>query len=79
MGFDGVADLDLQSPRLREAVEETQPLSREDWRRILLMTEVAFASDVVGSGVEWSITTGMSDEETLRLLRSIQRKLVRAT
>ena len=79
MGFDGVADLELHSPRLREAVEVGEPLTREDWRRVSLMTEVAFASDIVGSGVDWATTTGMSDEQTIRLLRCIQRKVAGAT
>ena len=79
MGFESVADLRQHSPRLRDAVEAGEPLTRTDWRRVALMTEVVFASDEVGSGLDWAITTGMSDEETIRLLRDIQRKLNRAT
>lgn len=40
------------------------------------MTEVVFASDVVGAGVEWEIVTRFSDEGTIQALRRIQRKLV---
>jgi hypothetical protein len=54
-----------------------QPLTPADWRRALLATELAFASDVLGSGVEWSTTTGWRDDETIRCLRNIQRKLAR--
>ena len=43
---------------------------------MLILTEVVFVSDLVGSGVEWETTTGLSDEVTIRLLRGIQRKLV---
>jgi hypothetical protein len=32
-------------------------------------------SDVLGSGVEWSTTTGLSDALTIRRLRGIQRKV----
>jgi hypothetical protein len=46
-----------------------------DWARILLATEIVFASDLMGSGTEWRTTTGMTDEETINLLRGIQRKL----
>jgi hypothetical protein len=34
-------------------------------------------SDLVGSGVEWQTTTGLTDEATLPILRAIQRKLAR--
>jgi hypothetical protein len=77
MGFDSVADLDAQRPRLLTAIRDAQPLSRDDWRRVQLLTEVVFASDVVGSGFEWEATTGLADEDTIRVLRGIQRKLVR--
>ena len=46
--------------------------------RSLLMTEVVFASDVVGSGMEWTITTGLTDQETIATLRGLQRKLLNA-
>ncbi|MEU1542912.1 hypothetical protein [Actinacidiphila glaucinigra] len=39
--------------------------------------EIVFVSDLAGSGVEWPTTTGLSDEATIRVLRAIQRKLVR--
>ncbi|MFB7630573.1 hypothetical protein ACFC0M_06440 [Streptomyces sp. NPDC056149] len=34
-------------------------------------------SDLVGSGVEWSTTTGLEDEATIKALRLIQRKLAK--
>lgn len=75
MGFAGVQDLFAQSDRLIEAIEGRHPLSRWDWTRALLATEIVFASDVMGSGVEWPITTGLDDTQTLRTLRALQRKL----
>jgi hypothetical protein len=47
-----------------------------DARRALAATEIVFASDVVGAGVEWEIVTGLTDQETLRTLRGLQRKLI---
>lgn len=79
IGFESEADLLGEGRRLREALREGQPLSRQDWRRTLVATEIAFASDVFGSGWDWSLTSGLSDEETIRLLRSLQRKLARLT
>lgn len=78
MGFRDVSDLHKEGSRLRADISERRPLTYADWRRALLATEIVFASDVVGSGVEWSTTTGLQDEETIRMLRSIQRKLVAA-
>jgi len=52
-------------------------MSRLDWFRTLASTEIMFASDLFGAGVEWSIVTGLSDSESLMILRSVQRKLIR--
>jgi len=79
MGFENVADLAVQQRRLLGSLEAREPLSRWDWTRILFATEIVFASDVVGSGVEWPITTGLDDARTLEVLRDLQRKLVSAT
>ena len=49
-------------------------MTAKDWQRLLLATEVVFASDLIGSGHDWPITTGFADERTIHLLRSIQRK-----
>lgn len=46
-----------------------------DWVRCLVLTEIAFVSDVLGSGWDWSATTGLSDEETIQRLRSVQERL----
>jgi 3-keto-L-gulonate-6-phosphate decarboxylase len=35
-----------------------------------------FASDFFGAGVDWATVTGLSDEETISILRRLQRKLV---
>jgi hypothetical protein len=42
----------------------------------LVATEIVFASDVFGAGVEWSTVTGSTDAETIAVLRQLQRKLV---
>ncbi|QKW23746.1 hypothetical protein HUT16_35755 [Kitasatospora sp. NA04385] len=75
MGFADAADLLVQCRRLSDALRADRPLSSADWARTLLATEVVFASDLVGSGVDWSTTTGWDDAETVRRLRSVQRKL----
>ncbi|MEV7601360.1 hypothetical protein AB0O91_28735 [Kitasatospora sp. NPDC089797] len=75
MGFGNVQDLLDQCRRLRTALKDDSPIAPADWARILLAVEIVFVSDLMGSGVEWSTTTGLSDESTIRTLRSIQRKL----
>ena len=77
LGFSDVRALRDDGRRIADAISAGEPLDPDDWRRALLATELAFASDVVGSGVDWQSTVGISDEETIRLLRSIQRKLAR--
>jgi hypothetical protein len=76
MGFDSVADLAVQQRRLLKQLNAGVPMSRWDWTRTLLATEIVFASDVVGSGVEWPTTTGLDDARSLEVLRDLQRKLV---
>jgi hypothetical protein len=79
MGFQSREDLWRGKGReLRDALRLSESLTQEDWRRTLLATEIAFASDVVGAGVDWPTTTGFSDQETITVLRATQRKIVRA-
>jgi hypothetical protein len=79
MGFQGGEDLWRGKGReLRDAVRQGVPLTREDWRRTLLATEIVFVSDVVGAGTEWPVVTGLQDQETITVLRTIQKKIGRA-
>jgi hypothetical protein len=75
MGFASVSALHQEGRLLKERLGRREPLSRRDWTRVLVATEIVFASDVFGSGVEWATTTGIPDEDSVRLLRSIQRKI----
>jgi hypothetical protein len=75
MGFLDVADFQAGRRRIAEELTTHGGLVPFDWGRALLAAEVVFASDVVGSGVDWSSTTTWTDEESIRLLRSIQRKV----
>ncbi|MFI6866573.1 hypothetical protein [Nocardia sp. NPDC050406] len=78
MGFESVADLWEQGKWLRAQLISNEALSARDWRRTLVATEFVFASDVFGAGQDWSITTGYPDEQTIQILRSLQRKIGRA-
>ncbi|MFG2038826.1 hypothetical protein [Dactylosporangium sp. NPDC048998] len=78
MGFENTEDLLLEVRRIARSIRTNESLSRRDWRRALIATEFVFASDVFGSGYEWSTTTGLSDEATIRTLRELQHKLARS-
>jgi hypothetical protein len=60
--------------RLSEAIKSDAPLSDLDWARALVLTEICWASDILGAASEFS--SNMSDELALATLRSLQRKLV---
>ncbi|GHD31942.1 hypothetical protein [Streptomyces galbus] len=77
MGFESARDLLDQCGLLGRALADDDPIKPVDWARTLLAAEIVFVSDLVGSGVEWQTTTGLSDEATLPVLRRIQRKLAR--
>jgi len=75
MGFADVQDLFAQADRIVSELDAGRPLSRWDWSRTLLATEIVFASNVMGSGIEWTDTTGLDDVRSIQVLRSLQRKL----
>ena len=65
MGFRDQDDLFAEGDRIRVDLEAERPLSPFDWARMVLATEVVFASNLVGSGWDWSSTTGFSDGDTI--------------
>jgi hypothetical protein len=62
--------------QMRDALASGAAISRRDWKRALIATELIFGSDTFGAGVEWEIVTGRDEGADLRLLRELQRKLV---
>lgn len=77
MGFSGAKAMSREARTLWERIERDDQLGPEEWRKVLLAVEVVFASDVVGSGVDWPTTTGLSDADSIATLRGLQRKLPR--
>jgi hypothetical protein len=77
MGFDDLASFRREQRRLIEALQRGVPLPPRDWMRSLAATEISFASSVLGSALDWRICTGLSDDETLTVLRGLQQKLLR--
>jgi hypothetical protein len=69
MGFSSVDDVLTHGDVLREWIVSATPMRRFDWLRALLLTEIVFASNAIGSGLDWPITSGISDHESIALLR----------
>jgi hypothetical protein len=74
LGVSDWAEFDALTDRLATAITQHESLSDLDWARALFLTEISWASDLVGAGVEFALISH-SDEEAVRLLRSIQRKI----
>ncbi|MFL6061803.1 MAG: hypothetical protein ACJ72E_11270 [Marmoricola sp.] len=77
LGFSGSKTMSGETRDLWSRIERGDQLEAGEWRRVLLAVEIVFASDVVGSGIDWSITTGIPDVEAIAVLRRLQRKLPR--
>ena len=76
LGFVDVTDLYAQCARWSELLRQGADLPSRDLIRAVVATECVFVSDVFGAGVEWETVTGLSDDETIRILRRLQRKVV---
>ncbi len=76
IGFSDRSDLRDEGYRIADDLRRGEMLTRRDWTRALLATEIVFASDVVGSGIDWMHTTGFDDVATIQALRVVQRLLV---
>lgn len=61
--------------RLEHAVAGGEALTDLDWARVLFLTEITFASSLIGAGLDFAIVTALSDAEALGLLRGLQRKI----
>lgn len=74
LGLSDWDEFDHLTERLETAVKSGEPLTDLDWARALFLTEISWASNLVGSGLDFAIVTGVDDNEAITLLRSIQRK-----
>jgi hypothetical protein len=79
MGFRNATLLSTTCWKIRYAIERDEPLQPMDWARAILATEVGFASDLMGCGVDWGTLTGLRDHSAVETLRSVQRKLASIT
>jgi hypothetical protein len=75
LGLPDRASFEALVDRLMKAIWRKESLSKLDWARAVFLTEVSWASDLVGSGLDFA--TNFRDETAAPLLRSIQWKLNR--
>jgi hypothetical protein len=61
--------------RLEHAVTGGEPLADLDWARVLFLTEITWASSLIGAGLDFDVVTRFSDTEAVTLLRGLQRKI----
>jgi hypothetical protein len=74
LGLSSWDEFDELTVRLQRAVENAEPLSNLDWARVLFLTEITWASDLVGAALDFATVTGFSDTEAVSLLRGLQRR-----
>jgi hypothetical protein len=70
MGVSTVDEFHDLVMRLRVSIDRRNALSDLDWARALLLTEISWASDLAGSGIDFA--TNIRDEQAAPLMRSIQ-------
>ena len=75
LGVSTADEFDDLLVRLRIAIERGEALSALDWARALLLTEICWASDMIGSGT--AFTQSYPDKQAAPLMRVIQRRLRR--
>lgn len=79
MGFGGLEKFKAEIDVLIDALQRKLAMTRFDWARALLAVEIVFASDVIGSGSDWAVTTGIEESTALETLRAVQGKLSKET
>jgi hypothetical protein len=75
LGFSTWDEFRKLTGRLEQAVMAGEALTDLDWARVLFLTEITWASNLIGSGLDFAIVTRFSDTEAVGLLRGLQRKI----
>jgi len=75
--FEGLEDLCSHCVTFRQALELQEPMEALDWARTMAVTEFVFASDTFGAGLDWPCVTPFTDEESVRILRTLQKRFLK--
>lgn len=78
MGFESVADLFDQIARIVPAIKSNAALSRLDWERTLVASEIAFGNTLFGVAWDWPAVGRIELAEAFALLESIRRAFDKA-
>lgn len=78
MGFHSLEDLQAGGARIADAIASGQAISVRDWTRAMVATEFAFASELLGTGDEWTVINARSDAYWVAVLRRLQSKVPQA-
>jgi hypothetical protein len=73
VGLSSVGEFYYLIDRLKAAVKSDDLLSDLDWARALVLTEISWASDLLGAGIDFS--SNIRDEKAVVVLRGLQRKI----
>lgn len=79
LGLGSWNEFDALTDHLRDSILRKDSMTELDWTRALFLAEITWASSLVGAGPDFETVTGFSDEEAVRVLRSIQRKIATAS
>ena len=75
LGYADRSALRADVARLAGLLDSARLVSRRDCRRLLLATELAFASETLGWSRDWTSDTGFTDCDSIALLRGVQERL----
>ncbi|GAA2469815.1 DUF2716 domain-containing protein [Winogradskya humida] len=75
LGYGDRQELQSDVVRLAGLLASDRSASRRDCRRLLLATELAFASETLGWARDWEADTGYTDHDTVTVLRDIQERI----
>ncbi|GGQ83639.1 hypothetical protein GCM10010166_62250 [Couchioplanes caeruleus subsp. azureus] len=75
LGYTDRRELRSDVGRLGGILDTARSMSRRDCRRLLLATELAFASETLGWARDWAADTGFTDHDTITVLRGLQERL----
>jgi hypothetical protein len=75
LGFENTDDLAIDGRRIADDIYDSRAVSDRDWTRALFAAEIIFASDLLGTGSEWTTIHGGDDAYWLEVLRGLQQKI----
>jgi hypothetical protein len=75
LGYGDRQELRSDVVRLADLLTSDRSVSRRDCRRLLLATELAFASETLGWARDWEADTGYTDHDAVTILRGVQERI----